>query len=115
MHELSYILDIVNTVMDEMDAQNIESVKKIVVDVGEMSGVVPYYLHKYYPEAIKNTKLSETVLEINEIQVEIQCEGCNRVYHPDKNNKYRCPYCSERKGKLLKGKGIMISSIEIEE
>ncbi len=115
MHELSYILDIVNTVSEEMDRQNIEQVKKIVVDVGEMSGVVPYYLHKYYPEAVKGTKLNDTLLEINEIEVEIQCEGCNAIYHPDKDNKYKCPKCGERRGKLIKGKGIQIKSIEIEE
>ena len=115
MHELSYIIDIVNTVVQEMETQKIDRVNKIIVDVGEMSGVVPYYLHKYYPEAVKDTKLKDTLLETNEVEVKIECEACKTIYHPDKNNKYRCPKCNERKGKLLKGKGIQIRSIEIEE
>lgn len=115
MHELSYIIDIVNTVSEEMESRKIEKVNKIVVDVGEMSGVVPTYLHKYFPEAVKGTKLKDALLETNEILVEIQCDGCNTVYHPDKTNNYRCPNCNGRAGKLLKGKGIQIKSIEIEE
>ncbi|WP_242876761.1 hydrogenase maturation nickel metallochaperone HypA/HybF [Butyrivibrio sp. ob235] len=115
MHELSYIIDIVNAVQEEAEKNNIMKVKKIIVDVGEMSGVVPYYLHKYYPEAVKGTNLSDTELETNLIEVQIQCEGCGNTYHPDKENRYKCPDCGERKGKLLKGKGIQINSLEIEE
>ena len=115
MHELSYIIDIVNTVNEEIENSKIKQVKKIIVDVGEMSGVVPYYLHKYYPEAVKGTQLQDAELETNLIEVEIECEGCGNKYHPDKENRYRCPVCQERKGKLLRGKGIQIRSLEVED
>ena len=115
MHELSYIIDIVNTVSEEMENSKIKKVKKIIVDVGEMSGVVPYYLHKYYPEAVKGTKLNDTELETNMVEVLIKCEGCGNDYHPDKQNRYKCPKCGERKGSLLQGKGIQIKALEVED
>ena len=115
MHELSYIIDIVNTVQEEIDNSKIKKIRKIIVDVGEMSGVVPFYLHKYFPEAVKGTKLNDTELETNLIEVQIKCEGCGTVYHPDKENRYKCPKCGERKGELMQGKGIQIRSLEVEE
>ena len=115
MHELSYIIDIVNTVQEEIENSEIKKIRKIIVDVGEMSGVVPYYLHKYYPEAVKDTKLKDTELETNMVEVKIECEGCGEQYHPDKENRYKCPKCGERRGKLLQGKGIQIKSLEVED
>ncbi|WP_026510632.1 MULTISPECIES: hydrogenase maturation nickel metallochaperone HypA/HybF [unclassified Butyrivibrio] len=115
MHELSYIIDIVNTVLDETKNRSIKKVKKIEVDVGEMSGVIPYYLHKYYPEVVAGTELNDTVLVTNEIEVKIKCEECGNIYHPEKEFKYRCPKCNNRSGNLVSGKGIQIKSIEIEE
>ena len=82
MHELSYIIDIVNTVLDETKNRSIKKVKKIEVDVGEMSGVIPYYLHKYYPEVVAGTELNDTVLVTNEIEVKIKCEECGNNNSP---------------------------------
>ena len=115
MHELSYILDIIDTVNGALENDSIKEVKTIVVDVGKMSGVVPFYLDKYFEEAKKGTIFSNTKLEINEIDVKIQCEKCKTIYIPDKENRYKCPKCGERKGELLQGKGITINNIIVED
>ncbi len=115
MHELSYILDIINSVQEVKEKENLLEIKKIVVDVGQMSGVVPFYLHKYYDEAIKGTFLEHTELITNEVEVKILCESCGKEYTPDKENRYRCPACGERKGKLIQGKGIIIKEIVVED
>ena len=98
-----------------MEQDGIKKVNKIVVDVGEMSGVIPYYLHKYYPDVVKNTQLEHAQLITNDIKVEIECEECKTIYHPEKIYSYKCPKCGERKGNLIRGKGIQIKNIEIEE
>ena len=115
MHELSYILDIINSVQEVKEKENLLEIKKIVVDVGQMSGVVPFYLHKYYKDAIKGTFLEYTELITNEVAVKILCEGCGKEYTPDKENRYKCPECGERKGKLIQGKGIIIKEIVVED
>ncbi len=115
MHELSYILDIISSVQDVKEKENLEDIKEIHVNVGKMSGVVPFYLDKYFQDAKKNTFLENTKLIIEEKEVIIECEGCGEKYTPSKEEKYRCPKCGERKGKLLQGKGITIEKIVVED
>ncbi len=115
MHELSYILDIISSVKDVKEKEDLKDIKEIYVNVGKMSGVVPFYLDKYYQEAKKNTFLENTKLIIDEKEVVIECEGCGEKYTPSKEQKYKCPKCGERKGKLLQGKGITIEKIVVDD
>ncbi len=115
MHELSYVLDIINSVNDLVDNENVKSIKKVVVEVGEMSGVVPFYLEKYYGEAKKGTNLEESELVIEEKKVIIECERCKNNYNPVSEYGYKCPECGERKGKLLQGRGIIIKEVVVED
>ncbi len=115
MHELSYVLDIINSVNDLIANQNVKSVEKIRVEVGEMSGVVPFYLQKYFAEAKKGTKLEQSDLEIEEKKVLIECEACKMRYNPVSQFGYKCPECGERKGKLLEGRGIIIKEVVVED
>ena len=115
MHELSYVLDIIDSVQSVKEKEGFSKVNKIIVNVGQMSGVVPFYLNKYFEEAKKGTFLADTILETVEKEVIIKCEGCNKEYTPRKETRYKCPFCGERKGKLIQGKGITIENIEVED
>ena len=115
MHELSYVLDIIDSVNSTLEVNNAKKVNKVYVDVGEMSGVVPYYLDKYYKESVSGTKLEGSELIISEKEVRFLCLDCKTDYHPTAEYEYACPLCTSRKGKLLQGKGIQIEKIEIED
>ena len=115
MHELSYVLDIIDSVNTTFEKSNAKKINKVYVDVGEMSGVVPYYLDKYYKDSIKGTNLEGSELIITEKEVRFQCLDCGTEYHPTSEYEYACPKCTSRKGKLLQGKGIQIEKIEIED
>jgi len=115
MHELSYVLDIIDQAANIKEKEKAKKIKQITVDVGEMSGVVPYYLDKYFKESIKDTFLENTELKIFEKEVIIKCENCGSEYHPEAKNYYCCPDCNGRAGKLIQGKGVIIKNIVIED
>ena len=111
MHELSYILDIIETTNEAKLENGLKTIKKIKVDVGKMSGVLPYYLNKYFDEVKHDYDLQDSSLEINEIEVVIECSNCKSKYVPGKEYNYKCPKCGERSGKLIQGKGVTVREI----
>ncbi len=111
MHELGIMYHIVERVTKVMAENNVSEVSKIVLEVGEVSGVVPEYLHKCYPAAIDDTKLENTVLELDIIQAKSLCNNCKRTF-ATVENKNICPHCQSSDNVLLQGKEFSIREIE---
>ena len=115
MHEMSYIAKMVQLAGEVALENNAKSVKKIVVEIGKTSGVLPFYMYKYYPEAVKGTILEGAELECVEVQVKALCEECGKEYYPDKSNRYLCPHCNGRKAHIIEGKGVILKNVIIED
>jgi hydrogenase nickel incorporation protein HypA/HybF len=115
MHEMSYVVRLVNEAITAAEENNANAVKQISVLVGEMTDVVPDYLKRYYPDCVKNTILegSELVTEMDPVVIE--CGGCGKKYHPSKENNYGCPDCGSAAGKIIAGKYVVLKSVEIED
>ncbi|MCR5654292.1 MAG: hydrogenase maturation nickel metallochaperone HypA [Lachnospiraceae bacterium] len=111
MHEMSYCISIVNMAVAAAKENELKTVEKISVEVGEMTGVLPYYLNLYFPEAAKGTILEGCELEIIEVPVTLVCADCNKTYHPDKEHAYNCPDCGSHKGKLIAGRDVSLRNI----
>lgn len=114
MHELSYIIRLAEMASDAAEANHAKSVDTVTVSVGEMNGLVPEYMRRYWPSAVKGTVLEGSTLSINEIPVEMHCASCGENYQPKRENHYRCPVCGSSAGKLLHGREFMVQSITIE-
>lgn len=120
MHEMSYVVRMVNlaqkTVENELakDARPFR-VKKIVVSVGEMTGVIPMYLHRYYPEAVKGTLLEGSELETEDLPAMVRCLDCETEYHPSVENEYSCPNCRGIQGKVTQGRDVLLKEVVVEE
>ena len=115
MHEMSYIASMVNMALEVVKENNAGRVRQIVVDIGKTSGVMPYYMHKYYPDAVKGTVLEGAELICNEIDVKALCEECGAEYYPKRENNYLCPECGGRKAHIIEGKGVVLSNVVIED
>ncbi len=94
---------------------NAAKVKSIVVEIGKTSGVMPYYMHKYYPEAAKGTILEDAELICEEVPVKALCEECGEEYYPTSENRYLCTNCGGRKAHIIEGKGVTLKNIVIED
>lgn len=131
MHEMSYVVRMVNLAQKtvEQDMEKASSgaptqasaspvpprVSKIVVQVGEMTGVIPMYLHRYYPEAVKGTLLEGSELETEDLPAMVKCLDCETEYHPCVENNYSCPECQSINGKVTQGRDVLLKEVVLED
>ncbi len=114
MHEMSYISRMVSMALEVAESNHARKVRKIEVRIGKTSGVMPYYMHKYYPDAVKGTLLEGAELICVEVDVKALCEECGNEYNPKKDNHYLCPVCGGRKAHIIEGRGVELSNVVIE-
>ena len=115
MHEMSYIARMVSMAADVAMENKAKKVKSIEVYIGKTSGVMPYYMHKYFPEAAKGTIIEGAELICVEVPVKALCEECGNEYFPSKENGYLCPVCGGRKAHIIEGKGVVLNNVVIED
>ena len=115
MHEMSYIARMVSLAVEVAEDNNAKKVKSIEVSIGKTSGVMPYYMHKYYPDASKGTILEGAELICKEVPVTALCEECGKEYEPSRDNKYLCPHCGGRKAHIIAGKDVVLTNVVIED
>ena len=112
MHEMSYVVKIIDTAGRSAKENGITDVKEVAVQVGEMTGALPEYLEMYFKEAAKDTVLKNARLVITQIPVLAECDSCKTLYHPSKDNDYRCPGCKSIAGRIVQGKDITVNTIK---
>ncbi len=114
MHEMSYIVRLVNQAMEQVEKKNPIHVNSVHIEVGEMTGLEPFYLLKYYPIAVKNTRLEGSKLEITEVPVEALCHSCQTLFHPTKEFQYLCPHCGGGQATIQRGREFVLDHIAME-
>ncbi len=114
MHELSTMVRLVKQAAEIAEANHAQSVQKVIVEVGEMTDIVPEYLHKYYPEAAKGTILETAELETHVTPTSVRCLDCENEYHPSRDYNYCCPVCGSKKATVLSGRSVVIHQVIIE-
>lgn len=92
MHEGAILNSVLETVEKVCVEQNIKKVNTIVLDVGELSNVVPEYLFKLFPSVCYKTRFEGTELKVNEIPALVRCKECGKVYRV-MEEKGKCPQC----------------------
>lgn len=114
MHEMGIVLSFVKIAEDFAVKSNAVKVKKVVLQVGEISGIVPQYLHEFYPVVIEKTKLAGSELIIETIDASVFCTVCATTYNPCETD-MKCPNCGSERCDVIDGGGLFIKEIVIEE
>lgn len=115
MHEMSYIARMVAMAIDVATENGAKSIKKIEVEIGKTSGVMPYYMYKYFPEAVKGTIMEHSELVCTEVPVKALCEECQNEYLPSREYNYYCPVCGGKRAHIIEGKGVTLKNVIIED
>jgi hydrogenase nickel incorporation protein HypA/HybF len=110
MHELGIVINIIKQMEEYMGENNLKEIKKVVLQVGQLSEIYPPYLKDAYPLAIKETKLADSLLEIEITPGIGQCEGCGFVYNLPEN-KNQCPCCEQKEFSIISGTEFLIKEI----
>lgn len=110
LHELGVVIEVVKTVERVVLEQNLNKVDTIVLQIGELSSMIPRYIRECYPAAVDRTILQDTKLEIEILPGNGICKECNKVFNLLENNR-KCPKCESRSWEILCGKEFFIKEI----
>lgn len=110
MHELGAVIEVVKTVENFARKNKLTKIDTVVLQIGELSSMVPKYIEACYPVAIDGTMLEATKLKVEILPGNVICKNCNKVYNLIQNSK-ECPYCKNKSWELLCGKEFLIKEI----
>lgn len=114
MHEIGVVRSMVKTVTAFAEANRITNIAEIVVDVGELSLVIPKYVEDIYPRVVENTFLKNAKLILHVVPGMAECDECNEVFNVVEHKGY-CPNCGSFEKTILTGKDFLIREIHIPE
>jgi hydrogenase nickel incorporation protein HypA/HybF len=110
MHELGVLNSMVHTIERIIKEENLTQVQKLVIEIGELSGIVPRYLEQCWPAASYKTFMENTELELIIIPGIVKCRECGRVFNAVYSD-LNCPDCRSREMEILEGNDMIIKEI----
>ena len=114
MHELGIVTYVADAVEKIAEEQQIPEIAAVVLEIGEVSGIVPEYLvdcWNYFRtryEALKTSHLQHEMLP-----AVTYCESCGSEYETVKYGKI-CPRCGSEHTFLLRGRECNIKELVVE-
>ena len=64
MHEVGVMIEVVETVENFAVQNNLTKIDTLVLQIGELSSIIPRYIEACYPAAVDGTMLQDTKLQI---------------------------------------------------
>lgn len=111
MHELGVVIEVVKTVENFARSHGVTKIDTLVLQIGELSSMIPKYVEACFPAAVDGTLLQETKLKIEVLPGNALCKDCNKVFNLIANHG-SCPDCKNKNHlELLCGKEFMIKEI----
>jgi len=115
MHELSIALAILDAAAEEAERRGGVLVDAIHVRVGPLSGVVKEALLSAYELAREPSPLAACQLVVEEVPVVVYCDCCAMERPVESIQSLRCLYCGSPSAKVVSGRELEITALEIQE
>lgn len=110
MHELGLVYQVVKTV-DEVVADNdLSEIESIVLQVGEMSDVVPKFIEEAWRATAPTTDYPNAKMIVEVSPAMAKCLGCGYENHI-KSFDLTCPKCNSQNLKIISGREFLIKEI----
>jgi len=110
MHEIGVLVEVVKSVEKFAKENDVEKIETLILQIGELSSMIPKYMKDLYPMAIEGTILKDSELEIEILPANALCKDCNKVFNIVGNNGI-CPKCTTKNWEMLSGKELYIKEI----
>jgi len=115
MHELGVVFHCIKEVNRIAAENNIKKVNSVVVEIGEVSTVIPHLFEDCWNWAVKKeTMLKDATIVIEKIDAVTHCDNCGENYPTVQYGK-TCPYCKSGNTYLLTGNEIIIKQIIVSD
>lgn len=112
MHEYS----IVQALLDQCEAiakeNNAQSVQKVVVKIGKMSGVEPHLLEMAFHTFKEETMCDGADFVMNVQPLTIECNQCTTITELEEIY-YKCPQCDSLNVRVVDGEDMFLMTIEM--
>lgn len=110
MHELGILVEVVRSVEAIVRRERLTHVDELVLQIGELSAVIPAYVEQCWPAAAHGTTLEETRLRIEVLPANGRCGECGKVFGVVEHRRV-CPDCGGLAVELLGGREFIIKQI----
>jgi len=110
MHELGVVIEVVKTVEHFAREHGVTKIDSLVLQIGELSSIVPKYVEDCFPAAADGTLLQEAKLRIEIVPGDASCGTCGGIFNIIRN-RGTCPACGSKGWELLSGKEFVIKEI----
>ena len=114
MHELSVCQSLIGQVEQLARQHNASAVDRIVVAIGDLSGVEPQLLQRAFTIARAGTLASVAQLEIQTSNIRVSCQTCG-AQSDAKANRLLCAQCGDWRVKVIAGEELTLVSLELSE
>lgn len=113
MHELGVVFHVIKMVEEVVDENKLKEVSAVTLELGEVSTVVPSYLHDVWKWAVDNRSehMKGAELKIETLAAITYCDDCQKKYRTVPQGKI-CPYCGSENTFLIQGNEFKIKEIE---
>lgn len=111
MHELGILSSMLKTLDQIMIDEQLTHIEKVVLQVGEISGVVPEYIRECFPAAIYKSRYEDLQLEMEVIPGIVRCLDCGEEFNARLCD-LKCPKCGGTNLMPVSGRDFIIKEIQ---
>lgn len=113
MHELGIVFYIIRDVKKVAEENKVEHVSMVVMNIGEVSTIIPDYLTDCWRWAAdKEDLLRGCELKVNTVPAVTYCEDCGKEFATVQHGKI-CPHCGSEHTYLVRGNEVEIKEIQV--
>lgn len=113
MHELSIVVNILDTVEEKAQSLNAKIVYEIEMEIGELSGIEFDALDFAIENAPKNDILKDVKFQIKRIKPIARCSSCSFEFETSEYSNV-CPKCNSVKTEIITGNELKIKSFKMD-
>lgn len=89
-------------------------VLRIVLRVGEFSGVDSDALRFAFEAILPDTPAATAAVDIQRVPATARCDSCSAEFRPDADPFFQCPHCGRLGGTLVRGRELELLRVEID-
>lgn len=112
MHEMGIVLNMIKTAEQIARDNGAEKIGRLVLQIGELSAVIPQYVRDCFALAKEGTILADSELVIEVIPGNGVCRSCGKVYNILEQDA-KCPRCGSRLWDCVSGRELLIKEIGV--
>jgi len=112
MHEMGVVSKIVKIAERHAKQNKARKVKKLVLQIGQLSSVIPDAVRLCWPICIEDTLLAGSALEIEVMPANGVCKQCGDIYNLVEHE-FKCPKCQGEKWEMRTGRELFIKEIAV--